>query len=175
MHLPNQEIMKDVDETGYNYLDILEFEKIKEHEMKIKVTGECKEKLRLISKSKLDKNKIQVINTWVVALLRYGAGITNWKVNGFKTMDRTTRKTLMMYGAFHLNSDIDRLYLKQKHGGRGLISIETCVRLEENNLSLYVRVSNKMLLKGVKRFGIVKTENLMEKEDFKKNSQNEFK
>ena len=55
--------MKDVDETGYNYLDILEFEKIKEHEMKIKVTGECKEKLRLISKSKLDKNKIQVINT----------------------------------------------------------------------------------------------------------------
>ena len=100
--------MKDVDETGYNYLDILEFEKIKEHEMKIKVTGECKKKLRLISKSKLDKNKIQVINTWVVALLRYGAGITNWKVNGFKTMDRTTRKTLMMYGAFHLNSDIDR-------------------------------------------------------------------
>ena len=73
MHLPNQEIMKDVDETGYNYLDILEFKKIKEHEMKIKVTGECKKKLRLILKSKLDKNKIQIINTWVVALLKYGA------------------------------------------------------------------------------------------------------
>ena len=81
----------------------------------------------------------------------------------------------MIYGALHSKSDIDRLYLKQKHGGRGLISIEMCVRLEENNLSLYVRVSNEMLLKDVKRFGIVKTENLMEKEDFKKNSQNEFK
>ena len=29
--------------------------------------------------------------------------------------------------------------------------------------------------KGVKKVGIAKTENLMEKEDFKKNSQNEFK
>ena len=50
-----------------------------------------------------------------------------------------------------------------------------CVRLEENNLDLHMRGSNEMLLKGVKKVGIVKTENLMEKEDFKKNSQNEFK
>ena len=42
-------------------------------------------------------------------------------------------------------------------------------------MGLYVRGSNEMRLKGVKRVGIVKTENLMEKEDFKKNSQNEFK
>ena len=42
-------------------------------------------------------------------------------------------------------------------------------------LGLYVRESNEMLLKSVKKVGIVKTENLMEKEDFKKNSQNEFK
>ena len=45
-----------------------------------------------------------------------------------------------------------------------------CVRLEENNLDLHMRGSNEMLLKGVKKVGIVKTENLMEKEDFKKNS-----
>ena len=48
------------------------------------------------------------------------------------------------------------------------------VRSEENNLGLYVRESNEKLLKGVKKVGIVKTENLMEKEGFKKNSQNEF-
>ena len=49
-----------------------------------------------------------------------------------------------------------------------------CVRLEENNLGLYACGSNEMLLKGIKRVGIVKTKNLIEKEDFKKNSQNEF-
>ena len=50
-----------------------------------------------------------------------------------------------------------------------------CVRSEENNLGLYVRGSNENLLKGVQKVGIVKTENLVEKEGFKKNSQNEFK
>ena len=176
IHLPNQEIMKEVVENRYTYLGILELDEIKEHEMKIKVTAEYKRRLRLILKSKLNgKNKIQAINTWAVALLRYGAGIINWKVDELKKMDRTTRKTLTMYGALHPKSDIDRLYLKRKHGGRGLISIEMCVRSEENNLGLYMRGSNEMLLKGVKKVGIVKTENLMEKEDFKKNSQNEFK
>ena len=56
-----------------------------------------------------------------------------------------------------------------------MINIETCLRSEENNLGLYVRESNEMPLKGVKKVCIVKTENLMEKEDFKKNNQNEFK
>ena len=68
-----------------------------------------------------------------------------------------------MYGALHPKSDIGRLYLKRKHGGISLINIEMCVRSEENNLGLYVRGLNQMLLKGVKKVGIVKTENLMEK------------
>ena len=80
-------------------------------------------------------------------------------------MDIMTRKTLTMYEALHQKSHIDGLYLKRKHGGRRVISIEMCVRLEDNNLGLYVRGSNEMLLKDVKKVGIVKTENLMEKED----------
>ena len=92
--------------------------------MKIKVTAEYKRRLRLILKSKLNgRNKIQAINTWAVPLLRYGARIINWKVDELKKMYRATRKTLTMYGALHPKSDIDRLYLKQKHRARGLISI----------------------------------------------------
>ena len=152
IHSPNQEIMKEVDENGYTYLGILELDEIKEHEIKIKVTAEYKRRLRLILKSKLNgKNKIQAINTWAVALLRYGAEIINWKVDELKKTDKTMRKTLMMYGALHPKSDIDRLYLKRKHGGRGLISIEICVKSEENKLGLYVRESNEMLLKGVNK------------------------
>ena len=86
-----------------------------------------------------------------------------------------TRKTLTMYEALHQKSHIDGLYLKRKHGGRRVITTEMCVRLEDNNLGLYVRGSNEMLLKDVKKVGIVKTENLMEKQVFKKNSHNEFK
>ena len=89
----------------------------------------------MILKSQLNgKNKIQAINSWAIALLRYGARIINWKVDELKKMDRTTRITLTKFWTLHPKSDIDRLYLKRKHVGRGLISIEMCVRLEENSL-----------------------------------------
>ena len=53
--------------------------------MKNKVAAEYKRRLRLILKSKLnDKNKIQTVNTWAVALLRYRARIINWKVDELK-------------------------------------------------------------------------------------------
>ena len=94
----------------------------------------------LILKSILNgKNKIQAIDSWAVALLRYGARIINWKVDNLKKLGRTTRKTLTMYGVLHPKSDIDRQYLKRKHEGRGLIRLEIRVRLEENSLGLYVR------------------------------------
>ena len=97
--LPSREIMKEVDEKGYTYLGILELDQIKEHEMKNKVTTGYKRRLRQILKSKLNgKNKIQAINIWAVAFLRCGAGIINWKVAELKEIDRTTRKTLIMYG-----------------------------------------------------------------------------
>ena len=100
----------------------------------IKVTANNKRRLRFTLKFKLNgKNKMQVIDTWVVALLRYGAGIINWKGDQLKIIDRTTRKALTIYGALHPKSDIDGLYMKRKHGGRGLISIEMCVRSEESN------------------------------------------
>ena len=54
-----------------------------------------------------------------------------------------------MHGAFHPKSDGDRLYLKRHDGGRGLISIEHCIRAEENNLGLHVLNSTEMLIKGV--------------------------
>ena len=92
VHLPNQEIMKEVDENGHTYLGILELDEIKEHKMKNRVTAEYERRLRLILKSKLNgKNKIQAINTWAVALLRYGAGIINWKVHKLEKK-RTERR-----------------------------------------------------------------------------------
>ena len=141
IHLPSQEIMKEVDEKRHTYLGILELN---------------------------GKDEIQAINTCAVALLRYGAGIINWKVDKLTKIDRTTRKTLTMYGVLHPKSDIDRLYLKRKHGGRSLISIEICIRLKENNLDLYVRGLNEMLLKGVKKLVLSKLKVLWKKKTSKK-------
>ena len=61
----------------------MELDKIKENEMKEKIKRECKRTLMLILKSKLEgRNKITAINTWAVAIFRYGAGLIDWKCGG---------------------------------------------------------------------------------------------
>ena len=47
-------------------------------------------------------------------------------------MDRITRKILAMNGCPHTRSNVARLYLSRKEGGRGLIGIAECVRKEKN-------------------------------------------
>ena len=74
--LPDGEVMKQVGQEGYIYLGTIELDKIKEIEMKEKITKEYKQRQRLILKSKLNgRNKVTAINTWAVAIFRYGAGI----------------------------------------------------------------------------------------------------
>ena len=67
------------------------------------------------------------------------------------------------------------MYVKRREGGRGLISVEACVKLEENNLGLYVHESNEMLLKGVKNVKVIETEHTVEKAVFKRRQQNDYK
>ena len=55
-----------------------------------------------------------------------------WTVEELKSLDSKTRKLLTIHGVFHPRSDIDRLYVPRKRGGRGLIGCEDCVRAEEN-------------------------------------------
>ena len=85
---------------------------------------EYKRRLKLLLKTKLSgKNKIMAVNTWAVAILRYSAGIVEWRSDDeLKELDRKTRKMMKMHGALHPKSDVDRLYLQKQKGGRGLIS-----------------------------------------------------
>ena len=70
--------------------------------------------------------------------IRYGAGIIQWKDSELKDLDRKSRKKMTMYGGLHPKSDVDKLYVKRKEGGRGLISVERCIREEENSLAFCV-------------------------------------
>ena len=143
--------MKDTDETGYRYLGIMETDKIKEKEMKEKFSKEYLRRLRLILRSKLNgRNKIMAVNTWVASVMRYGAGILRWNTDELKSLDRRNRKFMTMHGALHPKSDIDGVYLCRKMGGRGLISCEGCIRMEENNLGWYVRNSVEPLIESMK-------------------------
>ena len=104
----------------------------------------------MVLKSKLNgRNKVTTISTWSVAIFRYGTGIIQWKASELEDLDRKSRKTMTIFGGLHPKSDVDRLYVKRKEGGRGFISVEQCIREEENSLGFYVANSEKKLIKGV--------------------------
>ena len=47
-----------------------------------------------------------------------------WKESELKDVDRKSRKEMTMDGVLHPKSNVDRLYIKRKEGGRGLMSVE---------------------------------------------------
>ena len=55
-----------------------------------------------------------------------------------------------IYEALHPKSDVDRLYIPRKEGGRGLISIEDCVELAIRGLEVYVHGSQERLIQAAR-------------------------
>ena len=150
IELPGGEVMREVEESGYKYLGVLEGACIKTKEMKELVRKEYLKRVKLVANSWLyGGNMVQSVNTWAVSVVRYTAGILEWNDSELKAMDVKTRKLLTMKGAFHMNSSVDRLYLKREVGGRGLISVEECVKAEELGLRDYVAGSDEWMLKVV--------------------------
>ena len=142
IELPDGERFADLGDGGYKYLGILEAENIMHSEMKKKVKAEYYRRVRKVLKSSLDgKKTVTAINTWAVPIIRYGAGILDWTQEELQTLDRKTRKMLTGAGAHHPQSDVNRLYVSRKEGGRGLTSVEDCVRREENALTTYIETS----------------------------------
>ena len=174
--LPDGKVMKQIGREGYTYLGIIELDKIKETEMKKKITKEYKRRQRFILKSKLNgRNKVTAINIWAVAIFRYGAGIIQWKASELKDLDRKSRKTMTMYGGLYPKSDVDRLYVKRKEGGRGLISVERCIREEEKSLGIYVANLEDNLIRGVLTAQTINTRESITSVEFKKQREKEVK
>ena len=82
---------------------------------------------------------------------------------------------MTMYGALHPKRDVDRLYIKRKEAGRGLISVERCIREEEISLGFYVSNSEENLIRGVAAAEIINTEDTVVSGEFKKQKAQELK
>ena len=60
-----------------------------------------------------DRNKIIVINTWAVSLMRYGAGIVKWTKSELDETDRKNRNVMTLNKELYPRSDVGRLYGKK--------------------------------------------------------------
>ena len=121
--LPDGQVMKQMDEDVYKYLGILQCNQVMDRERKTIFRKGNIRRLKLVRKSKLNgRNKILAINIWAVSLLRYSGGIIRWNKDDLLEMDRRTRKLMTMNEALHRKSDINRIFIPTRRGGRGLIS-----------------------------------------------------
>ena len=93
-----------------------------------------------------DENLVSGVNTWAVSLLRYSVAVVSWRKNKMQPIDRGTRKLFTIHGALDPKSDVDRLYIPRKKGGRGLISIEDIIELAVRGLEVYVHGSKDGLI-----------------------------
>ena len=95
-------------------------------------------------------NLVRGVNTWAASLSRYTAAFVSWRKSELQAIDRKTRKLFTIYAALHPKSDVDRLYIPRKEGGRGLISIEDCVELAIRGLKVYVHRSDERLIQAAR-------------------------
>ena len=118
----------------YKYLGVEESEGIQHQQMKERLKQEYRRRLRMIMKSELNaRNKITATGALAVPVLRYSFGIINWRTEEIKHIDRKTRKMLTMHKMHHPKADIDRIYVKRKEGGRGLVQVEAAYITEYLN------------------------------------------
>ena len=96
----------------------MDYDRVKEQEMKDKFKNEYFRRAKLIMKSKLNgRNKIMALNTWTVSILRYSAGTLKWTKNELQEMDRKTRKFMLINKELLPRSDVAQLYVSRKNGG----------------------------------------------------------
>ena len=108
----------------------------------------------MILKSKLNAGNIKAIDSWVLSIIRYGAGIIEWTKEP-KEMDRNTGKLLTIYKCFYWRDDGDRFYWKRVQGGRRQQSVEGVVKIENCSLGHYFTKTKEEFLK-VKKESIFK-------------------
>jgi len=125
------------------YLGILQLNEIKHNQMKTELQSEYRKRVRAILKTQLSgKNKIAAINSLAIPVIRYSGGVVSWTQTELKELDRGTRKLLTTYRGLAKRSDVDRLYIARRDGGRGLLSVEDTIRWEEIAITEY-RKNNK--------------------------------
>ena len=62
---------------------------------------------------------------FAVPVLKPTYSTFDWTIQEIKNIDIKTRNVLSMTGNFHINSDVDCLYIPRSEGGRGLKAIQT--------------------------------------------------
>ena len=113
-------------------------------------------------------------HTGAVAKFRYGTGIINWKASELKDLDRKSRKNDNVRRVTP-EEQRNKLYVKRKEWGRGLINVEQCIKEEEKSLRSYVANSEENLIREVLTAETINKRETITSVEFKKQKAKELK
>ena len=93
--------------------------------MKEKIRKECYRRVRAVLQSELKaKNKLEAINTLAIPVASCGFNVVNWNLEEIKRIVRKIRKLVILDRMHHPTTDVSRMYIPRKEGGRGKINLE---------------------------------------------------
>lgn len=95
------------------------------------------------------RHKIKAINTWAIPIITYTFGVIEWTQTDLERIDRKIRTDMTKNRIHHPNASVVRLYIPRKHGGRGLLNLETLWKNQIINLTKYFKDKQTPLLKTI--------------------------
>ena len=117
----------------------------------------------MVLETKLNCGKIiKGISTWAVSLLWCSAVFIDWCFAELTQLDRRTRTLMTMLNALYSKSNVDRLYITWKVGGRGQQGGKETVNLTNLGLENYVKESRERLLTTARYVDIDLIESIQE-------------
>ena len=146
-------IIKDLEtEENYRYLGVTEGNGIQDSSMREKIQKECFRRVMSILGSELNaRNRINAINSLALPVFTYSFTIINWSLTEIKKIDTKIRKLLTMHRMHYPKSDINRLHLPRKEGGKGLVQLELSLKTSIIGMDTYLNNTNDWMLKLAKK------------------------
>ena len=146
--LSSEETIKALDiKDHYKYLGMLQSNEVNKKTMRNKYRDEYFNRISKILKTSLNsKNTIQAINTFAVPAISYGFQVLDWSITELEDIDRQTRNVLRKNHMLHNISDVDRLYVSRKNGGRGLLNITDLYKSQIITYCQYLQQSTEKLM-----------------------------
>ena len=132
--------LRETNEGGYKYLGLLEYDRVKEQEMKDKFRSEYFSNAELSLKSKL--------NEGAVFILRYVVGELKWNKKWNEIYKKWTERPGNLWQ--WIKNCSQEVMLLGCMIGRGLILCENSVKSEENGIEWYTKQNIKPLLVAVR-------------------------
>ena len=146
-------VIKDLKlEESYKYLGVTEGDEIQHSSMREKIRKECSLRVMSILRGELNaRNRIDAINSLALPVVIYSFTIIHWSLTEIKKVDNKIRQFLTIHRMHHAKSDVNKLYLPRKEGGRGFVQLELSLKASVIGMYTSLNNTNDWILKLVKK------------------------